>query len=166
MRHNVQINICVTERKRKTSIYIIRLAFGEEGGRISTYPDAKESACQTAQQDAPDAAVFSKQGLEKWVKPWQGDSYETSLYQTITHLGVTPKSLPFWQKRFFSVNYTVKSNNDTLILWERFARQTEGQDKKTWLVRNRRHEKYKKCRQYKYAVEGEHIFQARFKNYG
>lgn len=24
----------------------------------------------------------------------------------------------------------------------------------------------KKCRQYKYAVEGEHIFQARFKNYG
>lgn len=48
----------------------------------------------------------------------------------------------------------------------RFARQTEGQDKKTWLVRNRRHEKYKKCRQYKYAVEGEHIFQARFKNYG
>lgn len=26
--------------------------------------------------------------------------------------------------------------------------------------------KIQKCCQYKYAVEGEHIFQARFKNYG
>lgn len=116
MRHNVQKNICVTERKRKTSIYIIRLAFGEEGGRISTYPDAKESACQTAQQDAPDAAVFSKQGLEKWVKPWQGDSYETSLSNHNALRYDSEVTSVLTKTFFFSVNYTVKSNNDTLIL--------------------------------------------------
>lgn len=61
-----------------TSIHIIRLAFGWQKGRYRPIPMQRRAPGKLRSKRLQTQQPSPNRRLEKWVKLWQGDSYETS----------------------------------------------------------------------------------------
>lgn len=78
-------------KKTTTNVQMIWVArfwgcfLNKKEGDYQPIPTRKEALCKLRSKRHQTQQSSPNRRLEKWVKPWQGDSYETSLHQTKIH---------------------------------------------------------------------------------